>query len=519
MQRIFDYVHDSHAMKHTSQHLFLVLWVWGLWACSAPQPQYHIGVSQCLDDAWRQKMNDEMDCEMLLHPDMTLSRRTAYGSNELQCAQIDSFIAEGVDLLIVSPNDPERVQPAVSRAYRAGIPVIIADRHVAGDEWTAFIGGDNYAVGQLMAQWGREKLRIKNNELKIKNYELRIKDFTILEVTGMEESVPEQLRHQGFMDGMAEAFPDAGTMPSIYSVSGCKDAYSAVSVFLKEHARVDAIVAQNDIMAIEAAKAVNDHPAYGKGSVPIMGVDGIIMGLQAIVNGDMECTAVYPTRGDLIINTAVQILTGQPYDQDTVLETMLIDAALAYPLLRQFEVMEHDLNTMQIVNRQAQMQQQEMHSNKRLLFAVIIILAVLFLIAILFLVVMQRNIHKEINKTILPQLEDVQEALQINHRDAAFVENIRRIVDEHLTDPNLNVEFLSATLQLDRSQVFRRLKTITGKGPMEFIRERRLLRADELLHTTDKTVRQIAMELCFANPGYFSKYYKQYFGHLPGSRR
>ena len=112
-------------------------------------------------------MNAEMDCEMLLHPDMTLSRRTAYGSNELQCAQIDSFIAEGVDLLIVSPNDPERVQPAVSRAYRAGIPVIIADRHVAGDEWTAFIGGDNYAVGQLMAEWVKEELRIKNYELRI----------------------------------------------------------------------------------------------------------------------------------------------------------------------------------------------------------------------------------------------------------------------------------------------------------------------------------------------------------------
>ena len=75
-------------------------------------------MSQCFDDAWRQKMNDEMDCEMLLHPDMTLSRRIAYGSNELQSAQIDSFIAEQVDLLIVSPSEAEAVKPAVSRAYR-----------------------------------------------------------------------------------------------------------------------------------------------------------------------------------------------------------------------------------------------------------------------------------------------------------------------------------------------------------------------------------------------------------------
>ena len=73
--------------------------------CNSRTPQYRIGVSQCLDDAWRQKMNYERERELLLHPDMTLSRRIAYGSNELQCAQIDSFIRERVDLLIVSPNE------------------------------------------------------------------------------------------------------------------------------------------------------------------------------------------------------------------------------------------------------------------------------------------------------------------------------------------------------------------------------------------------------------------------------
>ena len=102
-------------------------------------------------------MNYEMERELLLHPEMSLSRRIAYGSNELQCAQIDSFIKERVDLLIVSPNEAEQVQPAVTRAYRAGIPVIVADRRVPGDEWTAFIGGDNYKVGRLMAHWVMEK--------------------------------------------------------------------------------------------------------------------------------------------------------------------------------------------------------------------------------------------------------------------------------------------------------------------------------------------------------------------------
>ena len=465
-------------------------------------------MSQCFDDAWRKKMNDEMDREMLLHPDMTLSRRVAYGDNVVQCAQIDSFIAEKVDLLIVSPNDPDKVQPAVARAYRAGIPVVIADRRIAGDEWTAFIGGDNYAVGRLMAEWVKGKLRIENGELRIEN-------FAVLEVQGMQESMPERLRHAGFVDGLEEAFPDPGKSPRLYSVDGSKDAYTAVSQFLKEHARVNAVVAQNDIMAIEAAKALN---AAGIHSLPIMGVDGIKMGLQAIVNGDIECTAVYPTRGDLIVNTAARILENQPFERDTIIETMLIDAATAYPLLRQFEVMEHDLNTMKMVSLQAQKQQREMKEGKHRMLFVIVFLSVLFLAAIVSLIFMLRSMREKITGEIIPQLEDVREAIQLNARDAAFMDTIQRIVDEHLTDPNLNVEFLSATLQLDRTQVFRRLKMISGKGPQEYIRERRLIRADELLRTTDKTVRQIALELCFASPGYFSKYYKQYFGHLPSKR-
>ena len=91
-------------------------------------------------------------------------------------------------------------------------------------------------------------------------------------------------------------------------------------------------------------------------------------------------------------------------------------------------------------------------------------------------------------------------------------------MDEHLTDPNLSVEYLGSMLQLSRTQLFRRVKTVAGKGPLDYIRERRLIRADEMLHTTDMTIQQVAIELCFTSPGYFSKCYKDYFGHLPSER-
>ena len=488
----------------------IVISVWAilmiLTGCSAHQKEYRIGVSQCLDDAWRQKMNAEMERELLLHPEMTLSRRIAYGSNERQCAQIDSFIAERVDLLIVSPNVAEEVKPAVTRAYRAGIPVIVADRRVSGEEWTAFIGGDNYQVGRLMADW---ILSVQAEQKKA---------LQVLEVAGLPGSTPATLRHQGMLEKLAEL---DGVQPKIESVMGAwykEDAYQVVRDYLGTHAHVDVIVAHNDLMAIGAAEAVRDSKGYGEGSVRIMGVDGIRLGLQAIVDGTIECSATYSSRGDMIIETASRILAKQPFVRDTVLETMLIDANIASPMLVQIQARLHDLETLHIVQLQSESRWQQIQYGRTMLIASLVLVGVFFFLALGFLIYSQRKINKEIKRDILPQLEEVQEAIQLNHKDVAFGERLKQIVEDHLSDPNLNVEFLGAQLALSRTQIFRRVKTITGKGPLDYIRERRLIRADELLRTTDMTIQQVALELCFSSPGYFTKCYKEQFGHLPSQR-
>ena len=472
--------------------------------CSKHQQEYRIGVSQCLDDAWRQKMNDEMERELLLHPGMSLTKRIAYGSNELQCAQIDSFIQEKIDLLIVSPNEAEEVKPAVTRAYRAGIPVIVADRRVSGDEWTAFIGGDNYKVGVLMAEWVRKVQKETNHPLHV------------LEVCGLPGSTPATKRHQGLMESLAAS---GEPMPEIISLQGHwmkEDAYEAVRAYLREHKNIDAIVAQNDLMAIGSAQAVRNTKGYGH--VRIMGVDGIYPGLQAIADGEIECTATYQSRGDIIIETAARILAGQPFVRDTVLETDIIDQASARPMLMQYLDRMHDLETFKIVQVNSDNRWQQMVSDRRTLIIVNVIVILLFLAALVVIVFVQYRLRSEIKNEVLPQLEDVQEAIQLSKRDEAFAERMRQVVDDHLSDPNLNVEYLAGKLQLSRTQIFRRVKTITGKGPLDYIRERRLIRAHHLLQTTDMTVQQVSLELCFSSPGYFTKCYKAYFGHLPSKQ-
>ena len=442
-------------------------------------------------------MNYEMERELLLHPDMVLSRRIAYGNNEMQCAQIDSFIAEQVDLLIVSPNEAEAVKPAVTRAYRAGIPVIVADRRVTGDEWTAFIGGDNYKVGTLMAQWVTSQLSSLGR---------RPGGVVVLEVAGLPGSTPATLRHQGLMDGLPEGVEVHSVMGSWYR----EEAYKVVSEYLASHPMPDLIVAHNDLMAIGAAEA-----AVG---IPIMGVDGIKPGLQAIVEGKITCSATYSSRGDMVIDAAARILHNEPYVRDTVLETVLVDAEAAYPMLKQDEDITRDLETLHLVQTQTESKWRQMQFDRIVLSVFVAIFFVLFVATLSYIIVRQLKLQTEIKQDILPQLENMQEAIQLSRRDEAFADRLKQIVDEHIADPNLNVEYLGSMLQLSRTQLFRRVKTVYGKGPLDYIREQRLVRADQLLHTTDMTIQQVALELCFSSAGYFTKCYKEYFGHLPSER-
>ncbi len=486
--------------------------------CNSRTPQYRIGVSQCLDDAWRQKMNYEMERELLLHPDMSLSRRIAYGSNELQCAQIDSFIKERVDLLIVSPNEAKQVQPAVTRAYRAGIPVIVADRRVPGDEWTAFIGGDNYKVGRLMAQWVIGKASDKGSKAKGK-------PFVVLEVAGLPGSTPATLRHKGMMEGIEEAKEEGlAAKVEMQSVMGSwykENAHEVVSEYLETHPLPDVIVAHNDLMAIGAAEAVAYYQTSHLKSqryIPIMGVDGIRPGLQAIVDGKIECSATYSSRGDMVIDAAARIIHKESYVRDTVLETALVDITAAYLMLKQVEAITRDLETLHIVQMQSESKWRQLRFDRFILILFVVFFFILFVITLAYVFIKQRKIQTEIKHDIIPQLEDMQEAIQLSHRDVAFADRLKQAVDDHLTDQNLSVEYLGSMLQLSRTQLFRRVKTVTGKGPLDYIRERRLIRADQLLHTTDMTIQQVALELCFSSSGYFTKCYKEYFGHLPSVR-
>ena len=347
---------------------------------------YRIGVSQCSDDSWRTKLNEEMQRELLFYPDVAIEVRSADDDNDRQARDIDYFISQGVDLLIVSPNRADSLTPAVSRAYDAGIPVIVADRKVTGDKYTAFIGGDNFEVGRLQGQYLQMVLP---------------EGGEVLELLGLLGSTPQELRHQGFeasIQAVRQRYQIYQGMGAWYQNQGEAETERC----LREHPGIRVILAQNDQMAIGASRAVKklnlDH------KVNIMGVDGLTgsgNGIEAITNGVIDMSATYATGGDVIIQTAMKILRGvspgqdrgeQPYDRDITLPTSLIDKQSAEIINNVHKEVDHQIETVRMLQDRVDYYWQQ-HNLERTLRAVLLafLLLALALIVIVYINYSQKH--------------------------------------------------------------------------------------------------------------------------------
>lgn len=483
------------------------------------EPRYVIGVSQCLDDLWRQKMNREMEYELVFHPEVTLQYRYADGDSYLQCQQIDSFISEGIDLLIVSPNEADEVEPAVTRAFRAGIPVVVADRKVKGEEWTAFVGGDNKKVGYLIAQWLQRYAETKNGQLNI------------LEVTGLPGSTPAELRHQSLLDGLRN---NEG-IRIVAMGSGqwyLEPAERLVDSLLAEHPEVDVIVAQNDLMARGAAIASRRHNL----NIPIVGVDGITGeggGVEGIREGLITVAATYPSRGDIVLIRAMQILHGEAFPRNTNLPSVLIARDEAEPMALMAEERETEVNAINELQSKLYSVTNEYNAQRALTYVLIILVLVLIGCGIALWrfqlyaarVQRERQEKEQMLQHQKEQLLSMTEKLERSRRkvptvqeeERQFLDKLSREIERNISDPNLSVETLATAMSMSRSVLFRRVKATIGQSPVEMIRHQRLQRAKHLLESGTMTVQEVAYEVGFSAPGYFAKCYKEEFGSNPKS--
>lgn len=305
-----------------------------LTGCAQKPRKFVIGVSQCSEDIWRDKLNDELKMGEYLNDSLIVKLASSNDDNVLQNKQVNQFIDEGVDLLIVSPNQLSAISKSVERAYDKGIPVILYDRKTNSDKYTAFIGCDNYTIGKSMGTFIAQQLQGKGR---------------IVEISGLEGSSPALERHRGFMDAI-KPYPGLQVVASEEGNWKEEGGIQAMKRILKQTQDFDYVFAHNDFLAWGAYVAARQMRV--KRNYKYTGVDGMATeggGLELVRDGIFEASYLYPTKGDEVIALAMKILKHQPYERDNYLSTSIItqaNAALTLMEARDAERQAHNLKTL-----------------------------------------------------------------------------------------------------------------------------------------------------------------------------
>lgn len=378
------------------------------------QDKYIIGFSQCMmDDVWRQAMMVEMNIEVSNYDNIDIIIMDAEDNNQKQIKQIKELIKRKVDVLIISPNEPNSITPVAVEAYRAGIPTIIADRKINSDEYTVYVGGDSYKIGKMVGEYVNTLLDSNS---------------TILEIWGTKTTSPAIERHQGFIDGL-----DSLKNYNIIPLEGRwrREISREETVQLPDLKNIDLVYAHNDVMAIGAREAIIERDSSILSKIKIIGVDGAFgqdAGLEAVADGRLDASFLYPTGGDEVIKVAMQLLSGQNVDKQHILKsTRAIDKPTAQTLLLQSE---------QLINYQNKIEQQrtnlESILNKfsvlRHSLGLILLLTILLMLFSIYIYYINRKVYRR-NKLLRFKNNEIEYQ---KHKLIILNEKIKEVNDQKI---------------------------------------------------------------------------------------
>jgi len=263
-----------------------------------------IGMSQCnLGEPWRVQMNADVKMAADKHPEIKVVYKDAQNDTLKQRSQMEEFISAGVNLIIISPKEAAPLTPVVAQAFQKGIPVIVLDRRVLGDQYTCFIGADNKKIGKAAGKWIVDKLGGKGK---------------VVELMGLMTSTPGQDRHSGFRDGIK------GSDIEIIFEADMKwlepDARKEMESALARFDKIDLVYAHNDPGAHGAYLAA--QAAGREKNIIFVGIDALPQEGQAYVKqGIMQASFEYPTGGKEAIELGLDILNGKKIEKEVTLSS------------------------------------------------------------------------------------------------------------------------------------------------------------------------------------------------------
>jgi ribose transport system substrate-binding protein len=277
-----------------------------------PEDPWVIGMSQCnLGEPWRVQMDADVRAAAETHENLRVIFKDAQNSSLTQRAQVEEFVQQGVDLIIISPKEAAPLTRPVAEVYERGVPVIVLDRRVQGDRYTSFIGADNVHIGREAGIWIRETLGGVGK---------------IVELKGLMTSTPGQDRNRGFLEGLdQEGHP------------GLELVFTGEMQWLEPNARREMESALATNPGIDVVYAHNDPGAHGawlaaraagrEEDILFVGIDALPHeGRQYVQEGILDATFLYPTGGREAVELALAILGGEEAPKEIELGTRLFTA-------------------------------------------------------------------------------------------------------------------------------------------------------------------------------------------------
>ena len=383
--------------------------------------QYVIGVSQCSEDVWREKLNEELRIAALYYNNVDLRIKSAYDDVKLQTEQINSFVDEGVDLLIVAPGQVT-ISPAIDRAYEKGIPVIIFDRRTRSDKYTAYIGADNKEIGSSMAEYLAGALTSGGR---------------ILELSGLYSSSPAIERQQGF-DSVVATRPGLEIVAQAHADWTEQGAYRVMDSLLSQpHPQFDCLFAHNDRMAMGARRAAAKH-GLDINSIQFCGIDAMPQkggGMQLVADGTLFASFIYPTRGDEVIQLAMNILTKKKYNRENQLSSALVSHDNARVLLMQNDETVRQQDHLSTLRSRVDQAASDFNT-QRIYLLVLLVFVVLLIVACAFAVrayVAKARINRQLHDSMSKQKAMTEEMERMTQTQLQFFTNVSHELRTPLT--------------------------------------------------------------------------------------
>tara|TARA_R100001369_G_C3321047_1_gene168940 strand:- start:476 stop:3220 length:2745 start_codon:yes stop_codon:yes gene_type:complete len=420
-----------------------------LYSCAkqTEEEEIRIGFSQAMfNDEWRQSMNNAMEVQASLYPNVTLSIANANYNVQQQIAQLKDFITDSVDIIIVSPIQSKPITPIVEEAMNAGIPILVVDRKTDNQKYTAYVGADNIEVGRNAG-----KIIVSNVQDSLR----------VIEIRGLAGSSPAEERSLGFHQ-ILDKFPKIKFVGTIEGDWEKESINEGLRELLLRTGPVDYVFAHNDRMAKGAWEVARNLGMESQ--IKIIGVDGLNGpngGIQLVKDGVLNATILYPTGGAEAIEIALKILNAEVVPTNNILSTTVIDQFNADIMQNQFTKISEQQGLIESQISAIKRQEQLYYSQNNILKIIIIFSVIIFGLAVYSIyskiAISKKNRQLElINKKITVQRNQIEKiANEVKDSNEAKLNFFTGLSHEFKTPITLIMSSIESLRESDRQKGFK----------------------------------------------------------------